>query len=47
MKAIIALYLFNEGTGNVVHNQIDSATDLTIPERFFVLTRAVSGAAVG
>ena len=28
---------FNEGTGNAVHNQIDSATDLTIPERFFVL----------
>lgn len=33
----IALYLFNEGKGNVVHNQIDSATDLIIPERFFVL----------
>jgi hypothetical protein len=33
----IALYPFNEGKGNVVHNQIDSATDLLIPERFFVL----------
>lgn len=33
----VALYLFNEGNGNVVHNQIDSATDLRIPERFFVL----------
>jgi hypothetical protein len=32
-----ALYLFNEGKGNVVHNQSDSATDLVIPERFFVL----------
>jgi VanZ family protein len=33
----VALYLFNEGNGNVVHNQMDSATDLLIPERFFVL----------
>jgi len=32
-----ALYLFNEGRGSVVHNQIDSATDLSIPKRFFVL----------
>jgi VanZ family protein len=36
-KGNVALYLFNEGTGSVVHNQIDSTTDLTIPERFFVL----------
>ena len=33
----VALYLFNEGSGSVVHNQMDSATDLLIPERFFVL----------
>jgi VanZ family protein len=33
----VALYFFNEGSGNVVHNQVDSATDLVIPERFFVL----------
>jgi hypothetical protein len=33
----VALYLFNEGGGSFVHNQIDSATDLLIPERFFVL----------
>lgn len=33
----VALYLFNEGAGDVVHNQIDSATDLLIPEHFFVL----------
>lgn len=33
----VALYLFQEGTGNTVHNQVDSATDLVIPERFFVL----------
>lgn len=32
-----AVYLFNEGSGDVVHNQVDSATDLVIPERFFVL----------
>ena len=32
-----ALYVFNEGRGSVVHNQIDSGTDLLIPERFFVL----------
>lgn len=33
----VALYLFNEGRGNVVRNEIDSATSLTIPERYFVL----------
>jgi hypothetical protein len=36
-EGAIALYLFNEQSGNIVHNQIDSATDLIIPERFFVL----------
>jgi hypothetical protein len=33
----IALYLFDERRGNVVHNQIDSTTDLLIPEHYFVL----------
>ena len=33
----MARYLFNEGEGNVVHNQVDSATSLVIPERFFIL----------
>jgi len=33
----VALYLFNEVRGNTVHNLADSATDLVIPERFFVL----------
>jgi VanZ family protein len=33
----VALYLFNEGEGNVVHNHADPAVDLLIPERFFVL----------
>ena len=36
-EGAVALYLFNEGNGSVVHNQVDSATDLLIPERFFVL----------
>jgi VanZ family protein len=33
----VALYLINEGVGNVVHNQLNSATDLHIPVRYFVL----------
>jgi len=33
----VALYLFNEGMGNVVHNQMNSGADLHIPERYFVL----------
>jgi VanZ like family/Concanavalin A-like lectin/glucanases superfamily len=32
-----AFYMFNEGTGSVIHNQADAATDLIIPDRFFVL----------
>jgi len=36
-QAFIARYGFDEGNGNVVRNQVDSATDLLIPERFFVL----------
>ena len=36
-EGAVAFYLFNEGNGNIVHNQVDSATDLLIPERFFVL----------
>jgi hypothetical protein len=34
---VAALYLFNEGSGNVVHSQIASAPDLLIPERFLVV----------
>jgi VanZ family protein len=33
----VALYLCNEGMGNVVHNQMDSGNDLRIPEYYFVL----------
>jgi hypothetical protein len=36
-EGVIAFYRLNEGNGKVVHNQVDSATDLLIPERFFVL----------
>jgi VanZ family protein len=36
-EGAVALYLFNEGQGRVVHNHVDAATDLLIPERFFVL----------
>jgi hypothetical protein len=36
-QGVMARYLFNERNGNVAHNQLDSATDLLIPERFFVL----------
>jgi hypothetical protein len=36
-EGAIGLYLFNEENGSVVHNQVDPATDLHIPEWFFVL----------
>lgn len=36
-KGVVAAYLFNEGKGDIVHNEINSATDLLIPKRFFVL----------
>jgi VanZ family protein len=36
-ESIVARYVFDEGKGRVVRNQVDSATNLLIPERFFVL----------
>ena len=36
-EGVVARYLFEEGSGNVVRNQVDPATDLLIPKRFFVL----------
>src|SRR5579863_7913441 len=36
-EGVAARYLFAEGKGSVVRNQVDSATNLLIPERFFVL----------
>jgi VanZ family protein len=35
-----ALYLFSERTGSVVHNQLDSSTDLIIPAQYLVLQPA-------
>lgn len=34
---VIALYRFDEGSGDLVHNQIQATTSLTIPSRFFIL----------
>jgi VanZ family protein len=36
-EAPVALYLFDERTGNVVRNQLDLTTSLTIPAHYFVL----------
>jgi len=36
-KGLVARYLFDEGEGNLVHNQVESATNLIIPDRFMVL----------
>lgn len=36
-ETVVAVYLFNEGHGNVSHNFLDPANDLLIPQRFFVL----------
>jgi hypothetical protein len=36
-EGMVGLYLFDEGKGSVVHNQVGPATDLVIPDRFFVL----------
>jgi hypothetical protein len=33
----VALYRFDEGAGDLIHNRADAATDLTIPSRFFIL----------
>ena len=36
----VALYLFNERAGEIIHNRLDPATDLVIPKRYFVLHSA-------
>jgi len=36
-ESMVARFRFDEGKGNVVHNQVDTSTNLLIPERFFVL----------
>lgn len=37
---VVASYAFDEGRGNIIHNQVDSATNLIIPRRFVVLNKA-------
>jgi VanZ family protein len=37
----VALYLFNERAGGVIHNQVFSGTDLYIPDRYLVLDQAL------
>ena len=39
-EAPVALYLFNERAGEIIHNRLDPATDLVIPKRYFVLHSA-------
>jgi hypothetical protein len=36
-KAPVALYLFDESTGSVVHDRMGSGNDLVIPARYYVL----------
>jgi VanZ family protein len=36
-EAPVALYMFNEHTGNVVFNRLDSTNNLIIPDRYFAL----------
>jgi hypothetical protein len=37
----VALYLFDERAGRVIHNQVPSGTDLYIPARYLVLDQAL------
>jgi len=36
-ESAVALYLFDEREGHVIHNQVPSGTDLYIPDRYLVL----------
>jgi hypothetical protein len=36
-EAPVAVYLFNEHNGTVIHNQLDAGTDLLLPARFALL----------
>jgi VanZ family protein len=37
----VALYLFDERAGRVIHNQVPAATDLHIPDRYLVLDQVL------
>ncbi len=37
----VALYLFDERAGRVIHNQVPAGTDLYIPDRYLVLDQAL------
>jgi len=36
---LLALFRFNAGTGSMIHNSVEDATDLQIPKHFFVLKK--------
>ena len=40
-NACLALYLFNENAGRVVHNRVRAENDLYIPEKYMVLQQTV------
>ena len=40
-ESCIALYLFDEHSGSVVHNRVNSETDLHIPEKYMVLDQVL------
>ena len=44
---LVARYLFDEGKGDVVRNGLDPATNLLIPQRFFVVHEQFPGATLG
>lgn len=37
----VALYLFDERTGSIVHNKVSSGVDLVIPKRYMILHQAL------
>ncbi len=39
-ERVVALYLFDERTGRVIHNQVSSGTNLYIPDRYLILDQA-------